>query len=831
MSVLLLPVLLLALLGSCDLKIRVVSGADTLLEGGVISVSDSLVSAGEVFELGFFSPGNSSDYYVGIWYKQMPVQTVVWIGNRNFPVPITSVLGIRGAGNLVISYEQVIFSISNVTSNANTAATLMDSGNLVMKDSDSKVVWQSFDSPTDTLLPGMKLGINLRTGRPWFLQAWRGSDDPGLGAYSLKLDLDQPGQFSTWQGSKRYWTTGPWDGEKFSAIPGMRFNKIFNYSFVDNENESYLTYIPFKPNSTVRAVLDVSGQLKQLEWVEDTQQWNYYMGVPQPQCEIYAFCGPFGLCDSSTPDFCGCLSGFEPLSTANWRQGDRSAGCARRSQLQCGNSSVNTDKEDGFLRLSHVKYPRDPIQDEIGSAQECQSTCLRQCSCTAYAFDSSGRCLMWRGDLLNVDQLKAGNDSAETVFLKLAASEFPTSEKINLALVITPVVAVVVVLLFCVYFGRRLWSKRKPKGRNILHFDLDMESTKGDLSRVKPVDSRKNCDPGLPLFSFASVSAATNNFCSENKLGEGGFGPVFKGKLLNGMEIAVKRLSRRSGQGMEELQNEAMIIARLQHRNLVRLLGCCLEEEEKILIYEYMPNKSLDAFLFDPAKQGLLGWETRILIIDGIAQGLIYLHQYSRLRIIHRDLKASNVLLDEGMNPKISDFGMARIFCGTESGVNTSRIVGTYGYMPPEYALEGLFSVKSDVYSYGVLLLEILSGQKNTGFYHSDSVHLMGFVWDLWNKERALELVDPVFQDKCPQQKVMRYIKVGLLCVQELAADRPTMSEVLLMLTNDAVVIPPPKPPAFIPVRSPSASNPSMAVNNHVRYSDNGLTMSEVDGR
>ncbi|RVW86392.1 G-type lectin S-receptor-like serine/threonine-protein kinase RKS1 [Vitis vinifera] len=173
------------------------------------------------------------------------------------------------------------------------------------------------------------------------------------------------------------------------------------------------------------------------------------------------------------------------------------------------------------------------------------------------------------------------------------------------------------------------------------------------------------------------IAAATNNFSFTNKLGWGGFGSVYKGQLSNGQEIAVKRLSKDSGQGVEEFKNEVTLIAKLQHRNLVKLLGCCIEEEEKVLIYEYMPNKSLDSFIFDETKRSMLTWEKRFEIIIGIAQGILYLHQDSRLRIIHGDLKASNVLLDVDMIPKISDFGMARLFGGNQIEGSTNRVVGT----------------------------------------------------------------------------------------------------------------------------------------------------------
>ncbi|KAH9700059.1 Receptor-like serine/threonine-protein kinase [Citrus sinensis] len=222
---------------------------------------------------------------------------------------------------------------------------------------------------------------------------------------------------------------------------------------------------------------------------------------------------------------------------------------------------------------------------------------------------------------------------------------------------------------------------------------LAKSSKDGENSQVHAGDFNSN-DPDLREYSLADIEVATDRFSIENKLGEGGYGPVYKGVLLDGQVIAVKKLSKTSKQGFEEFKNEVMLTAKLQHVNLIRVLGFCIDREEQMLIYEYMPRRSLDYFLF------------------GITQGLLYLQEYSRLTIIHRDLKASNVLLDEDMKPKISDFGLARIFVKDDLEANTSRIVGTHGYIPPEYVTRGIYSTKSDVYSFGVLLLQIISGRR-----------------------------------------------------------------------------------------------------------------------
>ncbi|KAL6610414.1 hypothetical protein ACP70R_040383 [Stipagrostis hirtigluma subsp. patula] len=305
------------------------------------------------------------------------------------------------------------------------------------------------------------------------------------------------------------------------------------------------------------------------------------------------------------------------------------------------------------------------------------------------------------------------------------------------------------------------------------------------------------------LYDLSTLRAATNNFSEENKLGEGGFGPVYKGTLQNGQEIAVKRLSATSQQGQVEMKNEVVLVAKLQHRNLVRLLGCCIEEDERMLVYEFLPNKSLDKILFDPARQQDLNWGQRFKIIEGIGRGLLYLHRDSRLTIIHRDLKASNILLDADMNPKISDFGLAKLFNIDSSVVvgNTSRIAGTYGYMAPEYALRGIFSDKSDVYSYGVLVLEIVTGRRNTVAQDSwpseDYDDLLTFVWRHWSRGNVAQLLDSCPDEGRRPQEMLRCVHVGLLCVQEDPHLRPGMASVVVMLNSRSITLPVPAAPAL----------------------------------
>ncbi|XP_057996390.1 cysteine-rich receptor-like protein kinase 44 [Hevea brasiliensis] len=378
--------------------------------------------------------------------------------------------------------------------------------------------------------------------------------------------------------------------------------------------------------------------------------------------------------------------------------------------------------------------------------------------------------------------------------------------------VITVVPAVSFLLL--VTFMYILFRRRKPRQRRENVCEGNDESTAESLQ-----------------FDIEAIRVATNNFSGDNKLGEGGFGTVYKGRLPDGPAIAVKRWSRNSSQGEVEFKNEVLLVAMLQHRNLVRLLGFCLQEREKLLIYEFVPNLSLDHYIFDSIRRLLLDWNKRYKIIEGIARGILYLHQDSRTRIIHRDLKASNILLDEQMNPKISDFGIARLLPLDQSQDATRRIMGTYGYMPPEYAMHGRFSMKSDVFSFGVLVLEIMSGQKVSCFRNGEvDENLFTYAWRSWNEGTPLNLIDAIPLSVGSRNEMIRCIHVGLLCVQEDVTRRPAMDSVILMLSSHSVSLPLPSRPAYfmhsIVEEEPQASPPNPEM-NAVDKSRNEVSLSE----
>ncbi|KAG6793919.1 hypothetical protein POTOM_003145 [Populus tomentosa] len=323
----------------------------------------------------------------------------------------------------------------------------------------------------------------------------------------------------------------------------------------------------------------------------------------------------------------------------------------------------------------------------------------------------------------------------------------------------------------------------------------------GNREENDQIDSGPMENMELPLFQFTTIAKATNGFSFNNKIGEGGFGPVYKPRFLHFRYFPKP----------DKLCHP--IVTYFFDFNTIKLVSKCLS------------GMLHSQTLTDQTRGKLLDWSKRFSIICGIARGLLYLHQDSRLRIVHRDLKASNVLLDKDMNPKISDFGFARMFGGDQTEGNTTRVVGTYGYMAPEYATDGLFSVKSDVFSFGILMLEIISGKKSRGFYHPDhSLSLIGHAWRLWKDGKPLDLIEAFPGESCNLSEViMRCINISLLCVQQHPDDRPSMATVVWMLGGENT-LPQPKEPGFFKGSGPF--EPSSSSSNIELYSNNEFTAS-----
>uniref|UniRef100_A0A0A0LS76 Receptor-like serine/threonine-protein kinase n=1 Tax=Cucumis sativus TaxID=3659 RepID=A0A0A0LS76_CUCSA len=620
-------------------KIFAYGSTDTITSTNFIKHPSTIISNADSFQLGWFSPLNSTAQYVGIWYHQISIQTLVWVANKDTPLNNTSgIFTISNDGNLVVldEYNTTIWS-SNITSpTANTTARILDSGNLVLEDPVSGVfIWESFEHPSNLLLPAMKLVTNKRTQQKLQYTSWKTPSDPSK-----------------------------------------------------------------------------EGILEQQFWNQSKGNWEQSWSAFSTECDYYGVCGAFGVCNAKATPVCSCLTGFKPKDEDEWKRGNWSNGCERITPLQCESSARNNSRveEDGFLHLETVKVPfLVEWSNSSSSGSDCKQECFENCLCNAYAYENGIGCMLWKKELVDVQKFE---NLGANLYLRLANAELQKindvkrSENKGTVIAIVLPTTLVIFIIIVIYFCWRWKANKNEYIKNGKRLKLRKDDMIGDESELKE----------LPLYDFEKLAIATDSFDLSKKLGQGGFGPVYKGTLLDGQEIAIKRLSRASNQGYEEFINEVIVISKLQHRNLVQLLGCCIEGEEKMLIYEYMPNSSLDAFIFGKiyrclssefqdfsifcfritnhtnhnanilhvgsAKQKLLDWRKRFNIINGIARGLLYLHRDSRLRIIHRDLKASNILLDKDMNPKISDFGMARIFGSNEVEANTIRVVGTYRNYP-----------------------------------------------------------------------------------------------------------------------------------------------------
>ncbi|KAL0014464.1 hypothetical protein SO802_001533 [Lithocarpus litseifolius] len=774
----------------------------------------TLVSKDGGFVLGFFSPGDSTNRYLGIWYNNIPIKTVVWVANRRNPITDSSgVLMVNSSGSLVLLNRNltVAWSANSTKEAGNSIVQLLDSGNLVLrKDNDENpenYLWQSYDYPSDTWLPGMKLGWDLRTGLERRLTAWRSPDDPSPGELSWGIELHNYPEIVMKKGSKMYFRTGPWNGLGFSGATEIRATPVYSFSFVSNKDEVYFIFDMIQHSVISRAVLNQT-RYERYMWID--RKWSLYHHFPRDECDNYNLCGVYGNCIIGESPKCQCIQGFKPKSTETWKPEEWSKGCVRSTQLSC------QDKEKiGFFKFVGYKLPDTTYSwvNQSMNLEECRVKCLNNCSCMAYSNsdirDGGSGCVNWYGDLIDI---KPAADNRQDVYIRMPASEqVKGKQKMKVIVIVVVAIASVFGVFWILYCLSKMTSLR-DKMENSVMIDQNIEGQSEDLE--------------VPFFNLATIATATNNFSINNKLGEGGFGPVYKGTLTDGQEIAVKRLSQSSLQGLNEFKNEVTLIAKLQHRNLVRLLGYCIEGQETILIYEYMPNGSLDSFIFDQTRAGVLGWSMRFNIICGVARGLLYLHEDSRLRIIHRDLKASNFLLDSNMNPKISDFGMARIFGGDQTEGNTNRVVGTYvsflmmfcsGYMAPEYAIDGLFSVKSDVFSFGILLLEILSGKKNRGSFHpSHGQNLVGNAWKLWKEGKPLELIDTCIEDSCILLEIVRCLRISFLCLQQHPEDRPIMSSVVMMLHGESSLPEPKEPASFVGKKSSSSSKNQSSSTNEI---------------
>ncbi|KAK9156035.1 hypothetical protein Sjap_003515 [Stephania japonica] len=770
--------ILYALLILYSLTTHLCIATDTIFAGQSLVGNQTIISRGENFELGFFTPGKSLKYYIGIWYKKISVQnrTVVWVGNRNQPLSSASnsELKLLKNGNLVLlnQFKKPIWTTNSTSDSLNSPQlVLQDDGNLIVRDGSnpSSFIWQSFDHFTDTWLPGGKFRYDYRAMKGQKIISWKNSEDPSPGTFSLVAEQDTEHTLK-WKEFHQYWTSGVWNGDSYTATPEMRVRGHFNFSFVSNENESYFTYSTLNKSLLARFVMDISGQIKQLLWVEEAQKWLLFWSVPQRHCDVYNLCGAFGICRDNYPNSCECSPGFEWHYPKDWDLLDYSGGCVRETSLLCGN-------KDRFLKISNTRLPMNSAILRVESAEKCEAACLSNCSCNAYAYNGTG-CLTWFGDLLNTQQLDGGGDD---LYLRLAGSStgFSSAKKVSL-LVIGAVVGLTNISVAFIV-ALIAWKRAVKRSAG--------ETSLSESARSSVV--LKHDGAFLTSFSYGDLKVATKKF--SEKIGSGSFGCVYKGTSSDSTLIAVKKLEGIS-QGEKQFRSEVSTIGLIQHVNLVRLRGFCCEGKKRMLVYDFMPNGSLSTHLFHEKGSKVLSWNIRFQIAVGIARGLAYLHEECRDYIIHCDIKPENILLDADFTPKVADFGLAKIVCRKFSHVITT-IRGTIGYLAPEWSSGMAITTKADVYSYGMMLFEIISGRRNL----KQSNNGMAWFFPTWaankvifEEQPVLAILDSKLEGNADINELTRAFRVASWCIREEVVQRPSMGQVVQILEGLLEVNPPP---------------------------------------
>ncbi|RDY02866.1 G-type lectin S-receptor-like serine/threonine-protein kinase LECRK1, partial [Mucuna pruriens] len=788
------------------ITLLLVMSAGTIVETQKIEPGASLVptsnpawwrSPSGEFAFGFYPQEQGNVFVIAIWLVSGENKTVVWIARRDDP-PVTSnaKLQLTMDGKLVVieeyGQEKVIADSAKASS-----ASMLDSGNFVLYDNNSSIIWQSFDYPTDTLLGGQSLPSGHQ------LVSSSSQNNHSSGGHRLLMQYD--GNLVLYPvntanlGSDAYWATMTFNNG-FETVLYLNQTGLLNIMNRSDGRLRLMETINDKsslPNAgnqiTYRATLDFDGRFHLYAHFNNGSIPQVWQAGQEYPCGLKGFCGFNSFCTfNDVQPVCDCiLRDFELIDPTN-----SNLGCKRSFRKQ---DCIGNEDSATFYDMKQVEgkiiWSDSPYFKAMMSQENCSSACLADCDCEAVFYDDKeGSCMkqslplrylrrpreveVGAGALLflkvgnRILENGTGNDnplpqqtsSIKTTSNKATMQIILISSLLSLFLCLT-----IVITIHYMYKIRILSYKRLMETRNL----------------------GLNEDVTLRRFSYSELKRATNNF--KHKLGKGSFGAVYKGGLYKGRRlIAVKRLEKLVEEGEREFQAEMRAIGKTHHRNLVRLLGFCAEGSKRLLVYEYMPNGSLGNLIFGGHSQRRPEWDERVRIALEIARGILYLHEECEAPIIHCDIKPQNILMDEFYTAKISDFGLAKLLMPDQTRTFTGAR-GTRGYVAPEWNKNIPISVKADVYSYGIMLLEILCCRRNIEVHVSEPEEVLLSNW-AYKCFISGQLNKLFLWEAADNAAVRNIVKVALWCIQDEPVLRPTMKSVVLMLEGITDIAIPPCP-------------------------------------
>ncbi|KAH6836208.1 Protein kinase superfamily protein [Perilla frutescens var. hirtella] len=749
------------------------------------------VSGNGTFAFGFAPVNSRNDQFqFGIWFAQLPGdRTFVWTADINSPVSKDAILEFQTNGNLVLSDGSATTWTSNSSTGLGAESGVMsENGNFIIYGPGQRIVWHSFSHPSDTLLPGQPLTVDLEL---------TSSKSPSHGGYytmkmlqkptSLSLSLtynlpesyetpsDSLANFSYWSGPDISNVTGEVvavmdEGGSFGIVYGSSSDGAVYVFKNDNDSGGLSSNINRTSSPLVirRLTLETNGNLRLYRWDNDvngSRQWVAEWAAVSKPCDIAGICGN-GICNldrSKTNASCSYLPG----------KGNSSGKCGPNHESPTSELKISKLQQTNYY-FSDASVIANYSDEETVS--RCGDACMSDCECAASVYGlKEEKPYCW---LLKKLDFGGYEDTGSTVFVKVESSEGGLSNEEKGKVLVLPIVlsiAVLIGLLVCLLYVN---VHRKRNLKRALEKSLIVSG--------QPVS-----------FSYRDLQLRTSNF--SQLLGTGGFGSVYKGSLSDGTLIAVKKLDRVLPHGEKEFITEVNTISSMHHMNLVRLWGYCSEGRQRLLVYEFMKNGSLDKWIFPTFScrescSRLLDWETRFRVAVGTAQGIAYFHEQCRDRIIHCDIKPENILLDENFRPKVSDFGLAKLM-GREASRVVTMVRGTRGYLAPEWVSNRAITVKADVYSYGMLLLEIVGGRRNLDMtYDAEDFFYPGWAFKEMMNGKAMKAADRRLEGAVEEDEVVRALKVAFWCIQDELGMRPTMGEVVKMLEGSVDINMPPMP-------------------------------------